>query len=265
MDHLKTNSSALFHKVKHLDGLMKLPLPVSGMLAHSHVDERYVHCGLDIYSHDANYSVGSFAYSYGILKHLQSWPLMNSFLKTLPILCMLHNYKVQSSRPTFGGCQALAPYFKCPNGLMLSVITRTCLFFILVSSSSEACVPWSVCELHARWTYTWQHRRHLCHWSMPLHREDFSNVPLLMKFFMKNEMVPTILHLIQEVLDFKNFFGDRMLDGDGTLMGHTKGQQFKFYVDSTRCNVMKYKIFCHNNDQLSKEDWCGIKVVEGGF
>lgn len=57
---------------------------------------------------------------------------------------------------------------------------------------------------------------------MALWREDFSIVSLLMKSFMKNEMVQNIPHLIEEVLDFKKFIGDWMLDGDKTLMDHTK-------------------------------------------
>ena len=61
MDHLKTTSPVLSHKVKHLDGLMKLHVAVTGILAHGHVDQHYAHYGLDLYSHDANYMVGSFA------------------------------------------------------------------------------------------------------------------------------------------------------------------------------------------------------------
>ena len=61
MDHAKTASPVFSHKTKHLDGLTKLPLSVTGMLAHGHSDVRYVHYGLDLYPHDANYIVGSFA------------------------------------------------------------------------------------------------------------------------------------------------------------------------------------------------------------
>ena len=61
MDHAKTASSIFSHKMKHLDGLTKLPLFVASMLAHGHGDKRYVHCGLDLYPHDANYAVGSIA------------------------------------------------------------------------------------------------------------------------------------------------------------------------------------------------------------
>ena len=38
MDYSKTASPVLFHKVKHLDGLMKFLIVVTGILAHGHVD-----------------------------------------------------------------------------------------------------------------------------------------------------------------------------------------------------------------------------------
>ena len=40
---------------------MKLPVFVTGMLAHEHGDVRYEHYGLDLYTHDANYIVASIA------------------------------------------------------------------------------------------------------------------------------------------------------------------------------------------------------------
>ena len=61
MDHAKTASLVFSHKTKHLDGFMKLPVSVTGMLAHGHGDVRYAHYGLDLYPHDANYTVGSIA------------------------------------------------------------------------------------------------------------------------------------------------------------------------------------------------------------
>ena len=61
MDHTKTASPVFSHKTKHLDGLTKLPLSVTDMLAHGHGDVRYAHYRLDLYPHDANYTVGSFA------------------------------------------------------------------------------------------------------------------------------------------------------------------------------------------------------------
>ena len=61
MDHVKTTSPIFSHKTKHLDGFMKLPVSVTRMLAHGHGDVRYAHYGLDLYLHDANYTMGSIA------------------------------------------------------------------------------------------------------------------------------------------------------------------------------------------------------------
>ena len=61
MDHAKIASPIFSHKTKQLDGLMKLHVLVTGMLAHGHGDVCYAHYGLDIFAHDANYTVGSFA------------------------------------------------------------------------------------------------------------------------------------------------------------------------------------------------------------
>ena len=75
IDHSKTASPILSHKVKHLDGLMKLLVVVTAILAHGHVDQHYAHYGLDLYSHDANYTVGSFA---KVLRDLKEPPKSSS-------------------------------------------------------------------------------------------------------------------------------------------------------------------------------------------
>ena len=54
---------------------MKLLVAVTGILAHGHVDQRYAHYGLDLYSHDANYTVGSFA---KVLRDLEAPPKSSS-------------------------------------------------------------------------------------------------------------------------------------------------------------------------------------------
>ena len=59
MDLAKMASPIFSHKTKHLDGFTKLPVFVTGMLAHGHGDVRYVHYGLDMYPYHANYRVGS--------------------------------------------------------------------------------------------------------------------------------------------------------------------------------------------------------------
>lgn len=43
------------------------------------------------------------------------------------------------------------------------------------------------------------------------------------------------------------------------FLGYTKAQKFKFYLDSSGCPVIKYKILCTNMDWLPKEGG-GIKL-----
>jgi hypothetical protein len=76
-----------------------------------------------------------------------------------------------------------------------------------------------------------------------LRKKNFPTVPLLMKSFMEVESIPTIPHLIKEVPDFKGFIAGHIEDEDEALEGHTKSQQFKFFVDSNGCHMMKYKFF----------------------
>ena len=61
MDPTKTTSPMSFSKAKYLNGLTKLPLSVTSILAYGHGDVRYDHYGLDLYPHDTNYIVGSIA------------------------------------------------------------------------------------------------------------------------------------------------------------------------------------------------------------
>jgi hypothetical protein len=96
-------------------------------------------------------------------------------------------------------------------------------------------------------------------WNMALKKENFPTIPLLMKSFMEVESIPTIPHLIEEVPDFKGFIAGHIADGDEALEGHTKAQQFKFFVDSKGWPMMKYKIFCTDNDWLPNEGG-GIKL-----
>ena len=96
-------------------------------------------------------------------------------------------------------------------------------------------------------------------WSMALKKESFPIVLLLMKSFMDVESIPTIPHLMEEVADFKGFIGGKLNDGNDILVGHTKPQQVKFYLDSSGCLVMMYKILCTNADWLG-ENGRGIKL-----
>jgi hypothetical protein len=59
-------------------------------------------------------------------------------------------------------------------------------------------------------------------WSMSLRKESFPTIPLLMKSFMELESIPTILHLIEEVLDFKGFIAGCIAEGDEALRANQK-------------------------------------------
>jgi hypothetical protein len=66
--------------------------------------------------------------------------------------------------------------------------------------------------------------------------------------FMDVEFVPTILHLIEEVFHIKGFIASCIAEGEEALEGHRNVQQYKFFVDSSGCSMMKYKIHCIDND-----------------
>ena len=96
-------------------------------------------------------------------------------------------------------------------------------------------------------------------WSMLLKKVIFCTIPTLMNSFMDVESIPTIPHLIEEVQNFKSFIDGEILDKDEALVGHTKPQQVKFYVNATGCPIMKYKLFCTDIEWLGEEG-AGIKI-----
>ena len=61
MDHSKTASLHFSHKSKAIDSFMKMPIAITGMIAHGHSDVRYAHYGLDIFPTNSNHTVGSIA------------------------------------------------------------------------------------------------------------------------------------------------------------------------------------------------------------
>ena len=58
IDHSKTSSLHFSHKSKHMDSFMKVPISITGMIAHGHGDIRYAHYRLDIFPTDSNHIVG---------------------------------------------------------------------------------------------------------------------------------------------------------------------------------------------------------------
>ncbi len=267
MDHAKTASPVFSHKTKHLDGLMKLPVSVTGMLAHGHGDVRYAHYGLDLYSHDSNYTVGSFAKllrdlelppkysSRQLFTSSRSTPLFAAVLEGVEMCDMSLPSPPEIPIPA----KPLPPILNvqmdnaagdnknrfvfCFWSLLVAnrIFREVYVNFMLVGHTHD-----DIDALFGRW-------------SMSLKRESFPTIPLLMKSFMDVESVPTIPHLIEEVPDFKGFIKGSIAEGDEALEGHTKAQQFKFFVDSNGCPMMKYRIHCNDEDWLPKEGG-GIKL-----
>jgi hypothetical protein len=267
MDHSKTASPALSHKIKHVDGLTRLPISVTGMLAHGHGDVRYAHYGLDIYPHDVNYTVASFA---KLLRDLEQSPkassreLFEGSGRTALFRAVLHGAKDACVPSLPDRCRNPTPAKPLPPILHVQMDNAVsdnknryvfCFWSLLVAKGifREVYVNFMLVG-HTHDDIDALFGR----WSMALKRENFLTVPLLMKSFMEIEAVPTIPHLIEEVPNFKSFINDGILVGDEALWGHTKAHQFKFYVDCNGCPVLKYKILCHNDDWLPREE--GIKL-----
>ena len=59
MDHSKITSPHFFYKNKSTKAFMKLPVLVTGIIAHGHGDIQYAHYDLDLYPTNSNHFVGS--------------------------------------------------------------------------------------------------------------------------------------------------------------------------------------------------------------
>nr|PNR45284.1 hypothetical protein PHYPA_015055 [Physcomitrium patens] len=267
MDHAKTVSPVFSHKNKKLDALVKLPVSVTGMIAHGHGDVRYAHYGLDIFPHDSNYTIGSMT---KLLRDLEEPPK-------------------SSSRELFLGSGSTALFRSILKGAEMCktsldpqperLVGATPLPPILNVQMDNAIGEnknryvfafWSL--LVAKWIFRKVYVNFMIvghthdnidalfgRWNMLLKKENFPTIPALMKSFMDVESIPTIPHLIEEVPDFKNFILGSILDKSEVLRGHTKPQQVKFYLDATGCRKMKYKLFCTDVEWLGEEG-AGIKI-----
>ena len=240
LNHSKTSFPHFSHKSKHMDSFMKLPISVTGMIAHSHGDVRYAYYGLDIFPTDSNHTMGSIA---KLLRDLElpskyssrelflgsgSAPLFTALLAgaemctsslplqdaeevlTKPLPPML-NLQLDNAtgdnknRFVFAFCSLLTYH---------GVFQEVYINFLIVGHTHD-----DIDALLGRWSYK-------------LRGIDHSTVPLLMKSFMDTESRPVILHLIEEVPDFKKFVEGYLCTGHDALAGHTNAQQFKFYQNS---------------------------------
>uniref|UniRef100_A9U683 Predicted protein n=1 Tax=Physcomitrium patens TaxID=3218 RepID=A9U683_PHYPA len=267
MDHAKTASSVFSHKNKELNALVKLPVSVTGMIAHGHGDVHYAHYGLDIFPHDSNYTIGSMT---KLLHDLEEPPKSSSrelFLGfgSTALFCSILKGAEMCKTSLDPQPERLVGATPLPSILNVQMDNAT-----RENKNRYVFAFWSLLVAKRIFREVYVNFMIVGHihddidalfgrWSMLLKKEYFPTIPALMKSFMDVESIPTIPHLIEEVPDFKNFILGSILDKSEVLVGHTKPQQVKFYLDATGCPKMKYKLFCTDVEWLGEEGAC-IKI-----
>ena len=267
MDHAKTASPVFSHKSKELDSLVKLPVSMTSMIAHGHGVVCYAHYGLDIFLHDSNYTIGSMA---KLLRDLEGPPKSSS-----PQL-----FVGSGSIALFCGIFKRAEMCKASLALQPQTLVQATVLPSILNVQMDNAIGdnknryvyayWSLLVAKRIFREVYVNFMIVGHthedidalfgrWSMLLKKENFPTIPALMKLFMDVESIPTIPHLIEEVPDFKSFIEGVILDKEEVLVGHTKPQQVKFYLDAMGCSRMKYKLFCTDVEWL-EEGGAGIKI-----
>lgn len=268
MDHAKTSSPHYSHKSKATESFFKLPVAVTGMIAHGHGDIRYAHYGLDIFPTDSNHTIGSIA---KLLRDLEQ-PPRNSSRKLFsveerqsPLTKAVLNGSDMCLDSLLPPPQELIPARPLPPVLTLQldncsgdnknrwffafcsllvfkgIFREIYINFLIVGHTHE-----DIDALFGRW-------------SSMLKTNNYPTIPRLMKSFMECESHPVIPHLIEEVPDFKKFVEGYLGTGGDFLEGHSTSQQFKFHMDSNGWPLMEYKHLCTDLDWLP-EHGNGIRL-----
>ena len=240
---------------------------MTGMIAHGHGDVRYAHYGLDIFPHDSNYTIRSMA---KLLRDLEGPPKSSS----------RELFVGSGSTALFRGilkgaemCEAsLAPQPKAlvPATTLPPILNVQMDNAIGNNKNRYVYAYWSLLVAKRIFREVYVNFMIVGHthddidalfgrWSMLLKKENFPTILALMKSFMDVESIPTMPHLIEEVPDFKSFIEGAILNKEEVLVGYTKPQQVKFYLDGMGCPRMKYKLFCTNKEWLG-EGGAGIKM-----
>jgi hypothetical protein len=90
-------------------------------------------------------------------------------------------------------------------------------------------------------------------WNMRLRTHDYPTIPLFIKSFIDAKSLPVILHLIEEVPNFKGFIYSCICKKGDTVEGHTASQLFKFYKNHNNWPLMQYKHYYTYVEWLPKE------------
>ena len=262
MDHSKTASPHYSHKNKGTDSYMKLPIAVTGMIAHGHGDVRYAHYGLDIFPTDSNHTVGSIA---RLLCDLESQPKYASHQ-----LLVEGANRSELSKAILSGSEICSESLPTPPEEMVDAQPLPPTLTPQLDNASrdnKNCWVFAFCsllvyraifhEIYINFLIVGHTHEDIDalfgRWSNKLRANDYLTIPRLMKSFMDCETQPVIPHLIEEVPDFKQFVEGYLNSGSDSLHGHSQAQQFKFYMDSNGWPLMQYKILCMDIDWLPKE------------
>jgi hypothetical protein len=265
MDHAKTASPCFASKTKSTNSFMRLPVAVTGIIAHGHEDVKFAHFSLDLHPGDSNHTISSVAKrlrdlekppassSRVLFENSRSTPLFDVVLKGKEI-CLDSLGTSQPSIPI----RRLPPilhvqldncwkdnknrYVFCFWSMLVAkgIFEEVFVTFLLVGHMHE-----DIDTIFGRW-------------SMKLRENDYPTIPSLMKSFMlvdpkSHKIIPS---LIEEVPDFKDSINPFIARGRDKLIGHTRGQQFKFSMQDGE-PIMQYKILY--TDSLWKLD-AGIKL-----
>jgi hypothetical protein len=265
MDHSKTASPCIARKSKDTDGLMKLPVSVTGMLAHGHGDLKYAHYALDRHKADSNATIGSIA---KLLRDIEKQPVLSSRRMfrgsgtSILYKAVLKGKSICYSalRPALEILEMAKPlppilhvqldncwkdnksrFVKCFWSMLVakSIIREVIVSYMIVGHTHD--------DIDASFG----------RWSMKLRENDYLTIPALMKSYMELDKVSVIPHMIEEVPDFKKFIAPYIREGEGRLIGHSKGRQFRFYMGDNGWPLMQYKMSCTSLDWLPVE---GIKL-----
>jgi hypothetical protein len=268
MDHSKTASPHFSHKTKATDSFIKMPVAITGMIAHGHGDVRYAHYGVGIFPTDSNHTIGSIA---KLLRDLEGPPKNSSRML----------FSVEDKQSTLtealldGSSICLDSLLPLAQEPLLAQPLPPILTLQLDNASGDNKNRWVfafcsllVCKGIFREVYinflivghTHEDIDALFgRWSSRLKTNNYPTLPRLMKSFMDCETHPVIPHLIEEVPDFKAFVNGYLGTGGDFLGGHSKSQQFKFYMDSSGWPLMEYKNLCTDKNWLP-EHGKGIRL-----
>ena len=225
---------------------------VADMIAHGHGDVKFAHHALDLYPVDSNHMIGLFArllhdlekppaYSSRLLfENTGSTPLYKAVLDGKDV-CM-HSLPEPPSEHVVA--MKLPPTFRveldnCAKDNKSRYIFGYWSLLVAKGIFKEVFVSFIlVGHIHDDINASFGR------WSMKLCEEDFPTLPMLMKLYMDLDNVLVIPDMIEEVPDFRHLIKSYIRSGAHWLIGHTKAQQFRFYMRDDGVPTMLYKLLC---------------------